>query len=58
MKSGIILENDDLKKIIARHFGVEESKVIKAKYHWMVAGFQRMNEKLEEDNKDFSLLNI
>lgn len=58
MKSGIILENDDLKKIIARHFGVEESNVIKAKYHWMVAGVQRMNEKVEEDNKDFSLLNI
>jgi hypothetical protein len=58
MKSGIILENDDLKKIIARHFGVKESNVIKAKYHWMVAGAQPMNEKVEEDNKDFSLLNI
>ncbi len=58
MKSGIILENGDLKRIIAKHFGVEESKVIKAKYHWMVAGVQPMNEKVEEDNKDFSLLKI
>lgn len=58
MKSGIILKSDDLKKIIARYYGVKESNVIKAKYSWIVAGVQPVNEKVEEDNKDFSLLNI
>ena len=36
MKKGIILEANDLKKIIAEHFGVDESKVIKRQYSWTV----------------------
>lgn len=36
MKSGLILENNDVKKIIAEHFNVYESKVIKSQYSWTV----------------------
>lgn len=36
MKKGIILEQNDLKKIIAEHFHVDESKVIKSQYSWTV----------------------
>ena len=37
MKKGIILEANDLKKIIAEHFNVDESKMIKSQYSWTVA---------------------
>ena len=36
MKKGIILEANDLKKIIAEHFNVDESKVIKSQDSWTV----------------------
>ena len=36
MKSGLILENNDVKKIIAEHFNVDESKVTKSQYSWTV----------------------
>lgn len=36
MKSAIILENEDLKKIIAEHFHVDERSVIKSQYTWTV----------------------
>lgn len=36
MKKGIILEANDVKKIIAEHFHVDESKVIKSQYSWTV----------------------
>ena len=36
MKSGLILENNDVKKIIAEHFNCDESCVIKSQYTWTV----------------------
>lgn len=36
MKKGIILEANDIKKIIAERFNVDESKVIKSQYSWAV----------------------
>ena len=36
MKKGIILEANDVKKIIAEHFNVDESNVIKSQYSWTV----------------------
>lgn len=36
MKKGIILETNDIKKIIAERFNVDESKVIKSQYSWTV----------------------
>ena len=36
MKKGIILEANDVKKIIAEHFNVDESCVIKSQYTWTV----------------------
>ena len=35
MKKGIIIDANDLKKIIAEHFNVDESKVIKSQYSWI-----------------------
>lgn len=36
MQNGIILDAEDIKKIIAEHFGVDTSKVIKAQYSYIV----------------------
>lgn len=36
MKSAIVLSNDEIKKILAEHFGVKEDDVIKAKYSYIV----------------------
>ena len=36
MKSGLILENNDVKKIIAEQFNVDESCVVKSQYTWTV----------------------
>ena len=36
MKKGIIIDANDVKKIIAEHFHVDESKVIKSQYSWTV----------------------
>lgn len=38
MKSGIILNSDEVKKIIAEHYNVHEDDVIKAKYSFIVVG--------------------
>lgn len=36
MRKAIVLDTDDLKKIIAQHFGVDEKSVIKAQYTFTV----------------------
>ena len=36
MSNGIILDADDIKKLIAEKFGVEEKDVIKSQYLWIV----------------------
>ena len=36
MSNGIILDADDIKKLIAEKFGVEEKDVIKSQYSWVV----------------------
>lgn len=46
MKSGLILENNDVKKIIAEHFNVDESCVIKSQYTWTVV--TESSDKKEE----------
>ena len=45
MKKGIILEANDLKKIIAKYFNVDESKVIKTQYSWTVVTDDEETEK-------------
>ena len=45
MKKGIILEANDLKKIIAKYFNVDESKVIKSQYSWTVVTDDEETEK-------------
>lgn len=41
MKSGIILDANDVKKIIAEKYGVDESQVIKSQYSWIVAKVEK-----------------
>lgn len=36
MSNGIILDADDIKKLIAEKFGIEEKDVIKSQYSWIV----------------------
>lgn len=43
MKSGIILDANDVKKIIAEKYGVDESQVIKSQYSWIVAKEEKSN---------------
>lgn len=38
MESAIVLNADDIKKIVAEKFHVEESKVIKSQYTYIVVG--------------------
>lgn len=36
MKKAIVLDTIDIRSIIAKHFGVDESNVIKSQYSWTV----------------------
>lgn len=36
MTSGIILDAEDIKKLIAEKFGVDEKDIIKSQYSWIV----------------------
>ena len=36
MSDGIILDADDIKKILAEKFGVDEKDVIKSQYSWII----------------------
>ena len=36
MTSGIILDADEIKKLIAEKFGVDEKDIIKSQYSWIV----------------------
>lgn len=36
MSDGIILDTDDVKKLIAEKFGVDEKDIIKSQYSWIV----------------------
>ena len=55
MKSGLILENNDVKKIIAEHFNVDESCVVKSQYTWTVVTGETDSKKEEWYKEDFSL---
>ena len=46
MRKAIVLDTDDLKKIIAQHFGVDEKSVIKAQYTFTV-----ITDKETENNE-------
>ena len=37
MKNGIILDANDVKKILAEHFNVDESQIIKSQYSWVIS---------------------
>ena len=54
MKNGLILENNDVKKIIAEHFNVDESCVIKSKYTWTVVNGETDSKKEELYKADYS----
>ena len=45
MKKGIIIDANDLKKIIAKYFNVDESNVIKSQYSWTVVTDDEETEK-------------
>ena len=45
MKKAIVLDTNDIKSIIAKHFGVDESNVIKSQYSWAVVTDDEETEK-------------
>lgn len=47
MKKAIVVEANDLKKILADHFGVAEDKIIKAQYSYTI-----ITESEGEANED------
>ena len=46
MKKAIVLDTIDIRSIIAKHFGVDESNVIKSQYSWTVV--TESSDKKEE----------
>lgn len=40
MDTAVVLNSEDIKKIIAQHFGVEEKQVIKSQYTFTVIGLK------------------
>ena len=45
MKNGIVVDANDIKAILAKHFGVPESNVIKSQYSYTVIVEENTNEK-------------
>lgn len=45
MKSGIILDANDVKKIIAEKYGVDDSQVFKSQYSWVVSTDEIIGDK-------------
>ena len=46
MKQAVVLETEDVKKIIAEHFGVDPKNVIKSQYTFTVVKEEAENEHL------------
>ena len=45
MKRGLVLTTDDIKHILAEHFGVDEKDVYKSQYSWVVATDEIVGDK-------------
>jgi hypothetical protein len=50
MRSGIVLDANDVRRIIAEHFSVPESNVIKSQYSYTV--ITEESDKCEESKSD------
>ena len=50
MESAVVLSNDDVKEIIAKHLNVEPSKVVKSQYTYTVIGV-KCRELLKVEDK-------
>lgn len=44
MRQGIILDKNDVKKLIAEKYGVDEKDIIQSQYSWIVATEQSTND--------------
>ena len=44
MKNGIILDANDVKKILAEHFNVDESQIINSQYSWVISMVEEITE--------------
>ena len=52
MKKGIVLDANDIKKLLAEHFNVSEDKIIKSQYSYTVV----LDEDEDSVKEDFSVL--
>ncbi len=51
MEAGIILDANDIKKILAQHYGVEESKVIKSQYSYTIVGVKLREAEAQDEEE-------
>lgn len=45
METGIILNQADIKKLIAKYYNVDEKQIISSKYSYIVTGMNNKDEK-------------
>lgn len=50
MKSAIVLEQSDIKRLIAKEYGVEEKSVIKTQYSYIVLTSEEQADEADEEN--------
>lgn len=48
MSDGIILDADDIKRLIAKEFGVDEKDIIKSQYSWIVKKDSKKSDTLNQ----------
>ena len=49
MNYGLVLDSSDIKKILAEYFNVEEDKIVKTKYSYIVVqNIQTVNQEMNE----------
>lgn len=50
MNYGLVLDSSDIKKILAEYFNVEEDKIVKTKYSYIVVQNKQTVQQEVDDN--------
>ena len=50
MNYGLVLDSSDIKKILAEYFNVEEDKIVKTKYSYIVVQDKQTVQQEVDDN--------
>lgn len=49
MKQGIIVNEKDIKKILAKYFGVQESEIMRTKYSYVIQKEEILEQEKEKN---------